>query len=165
MDTNQGAIEREKLVNAKNKINTYVFWSLGAGLIPVPIVDLIALSGIQVKMISELSKLYGLPFSKNIVKSLIGALLGSSLPVQVSLPLSSLLKTIPVIGQTTGAVTMPVMGGASTYAVGKVFLQHFASGGTFLDFNPEKVRDFYAEQFKEGQKVASDLNQNVSNEG
>ena len=42
---------------------------------------------------------------------------------------------------------MPVIAGAA-YAVGKVFIQHFASGGTFLTFDPEKVRAHYAGRAK-----------------
>jgi hypothetical protein len=39
--------------------------------------------------------------------------------------------------------------------VGKVFVQHFESGGTFLNFKPEEVRAYYQQMFKEGEKAAS----------
>jgi len=52
---------------------------------------------------------------------------------------------------------MPVVSGAFTYAIGKVFIQHFASGETFLTFDPEKVRDYYTEMFEEGKKVAAEI--------
>ena len=29
-------------------------------------------------------------------------------------------------------------------SVGRVFIQHFASGGTFLDFDPESVRKHFS---------------------
>ena len=45
---------------------------------------------------------------------------------------------------------MPVINGATTYAVGKVFTQHFESGGTFLTFDAAKVREYFETQFKEG---------------
>jgi len=35
---------------------------------------------------------------------------------------------------------------ASTYAIGKVFLQHFESRNTMLTSDPEKVRVYYAER-------------------
>ena len=54
---------------------------------------------------------------------------------------------------------MPILAGATTYAVGKVFTQHFATGGTFLNFDPETVREYYYEMFKEGQ----DLSANIKN--
>jgi hypothetical protein len=42
---------------------------------------------------------------------------------------------------------MPAFGAAATYAVGQVFIQHFESGGTFLDFDPDKVREHFRQEF------------------
>ena len=39
---------------------------------------------------------------------------------------------------------------AYTWALGNVFIQHFEAGGTFLDFDPEKVREHFRTYFKEG---------------
>jgi len=39
--------------------------------------------------------------------------------------------------------------------VGKVFVQHFESGGTFLSFDPEKVRSHFEEELKMGKAVAA----------
>jgi hypothetical protein len=50
---------------------------------------------------------------------------------------------------------MSIIGGASTYALGKVFIQHFESGGTFLDFDPEKVKEHFATLYKEGENIAT----------
>jgi len=36
---------------------------------------------------------------------------------------------------------MATLGGASTYAIGRVFKQHFEKGGTLEDFDPKKVAD------------------------
>ena len=35
------------------------------------------------------------------------------------------------------------MAGASTWAMGKVFTQHFATGGTLLDFDPDTMREHF----------------------
>ena len=45
---------------------------------------------------------------------------------------------------------MPVFASASTYAVGHTFIHHFESGGTLLDLDPAKVRDYVARQYQEG---------------
>ncbi|MDM8550683.1 DUF697 domain-containing protein [Desulfobacterales bacterium HSG2] len=144
--------EREKKI-----VRNHVVASMAVGLIPIPLVDFVGVSGIQLNMLRSLAKAYGVPFSKdkgkNVISSLIGG--GASLPLGVAL--ASLVKVIPVIGQTTGALAMPVTAGAVTYAVGKVFIQHFASGGTFLTFDPEAVRAYYAEMLKEGEGVATGM--------
>jgi hypothetical protein len=50
---------------------------------------------------------------------------------------------------------MPTLAGASTYAVGRVFIQHFECGGTILSFDPEKVRAHFEKEFEEGKKVVA----------
>ena len=138
-------------------VRNHVIGSMGVGLIPVPVVDLVALTGVQLNMLRKLAKSYNIPFSKDKVKNILASLIGGTIPVSFSSTLASLVKSIPIVGQTTGALSMPILAGATTYAVGKVFTQHFASGGTFLNFNPEEVKEYYAQMFKEGEKVASDL--------
>jgi hypothetical protein len=49
---------------------------------------------------------------------------------------------------------MPGVAGAATYAVGKVFIQHFESGGTLLNFNPDSVRDYYKQELQKGKTTA-----------
>jgi hypothetical protein len=41
---------------------------------------------------------------------------------------------------------MPALSAGATYAIGKAFIQHFASGGTLLDFNPPDYREFIRAQ-------------------
>lgn len=148
-------VEFDKKALADNIIRKRVYTSVGAGFIPIPIFDILALTGIQIEMVSKLSKLYEIPFKKDLVKTAISALVGGILPVAATPLLSSMLKFIPVIGQTTSAIALSTTGGASTYALGQVFKQHFESGGTLLNFNAERVQAYYYEQFKKGEKVAS----------
>ena len=58
----------------------------------------------------------------------------------------SLIKGIPGIGSAVGALTMPVYSAGATYVIGQVFMKHFASGGTLLDFNPPDYREFIKTQ-------------------
>ena len=150
-----GTIEAESGLD--NTIRNHVIGSMGVGMIPIPVVDLVALIGIQLNMLRKLSAKYDIPFSKEMAKSLLASLIGGGIPVTFAGAFTSLMKTVPIIGQTTGAMAMPVLAGATTYAVGKVFKQHFASGGTFLNFDPDEVRDYYFDMFKEGQDIATKM--------
>jgi len=143
--------------DADKILRNHVLGSMGVGLIPMPLVDLVALTGVQLNMLRKLAKAYNIPFSQDKVKNLLASLIGGSIPVTFSNVVASLIKSVPIVGQTTGAVAMPILAGATTYAVGRVFVQHFASGGTFLNFDPETVRDYYAAMFKEGEKLAAGL--------
>jgi len=148
-------VEVDKAALADSIIRKRVYTSVGAGFIPIPIFDILALTGVQIEMVSKLAKLYDIPFKKDIVKTSISALVGGILPVATTPLISSMLKFIPVIGQTTSAVALSATGGASTYALGQVFKQHFESGGTLLNFNAERAQAYYYEQFKKGENVAA----------
>ena len=119
--------------SSEGTIRNHVIGSMGVGLIPMPVVDLVALTGIQLNMLRTMAKAYDVPFTKDKVKNILASLIGGGLPVTFSGAFTSLMKSVPIIGQTTGALAMPILAGATTYAVGKVFTQHFASGGTFLN--------------------------------
>jgi len=136
-------------------ITRYMYWSMGAGLIPIPAIDIAALLAIQLTMVADLARLYGQQFSRDRGKAFVGSLVGGVLPTAGAVPVASLIKMVPLVGHTAGALAMPMLAGASTYAVGRVFVQHFESGGTFLDFDPHEVRSYYAEQFEEGKSKAS----------
>ena len=150
----------EPQVDIEKMIRNHVWGSMGLGLVPIPWIDFLGLTGIQLNLVRKISKTYDIPFSQDKVKNTIYSLVGGVLPISLGTPLISLVKTVPIVGQTFGAVTMPILAGASTYAIGKVFYRHFAAGGTFLTLDPEKVKEYYAEMFQEGKLVAGNLKNN-----
>lgn len=153
----------ERLEEGNKIIKKYTWFSVGAGIIPVPFVDLDALSGVQIKMLWDLSGLYNIEFSKNKAQNIISTLAGTLAASASSSVVGSVVKFVPVIGTILGTISMPVFSGASSYALGKVFIQHFESGGTFLTFDPMKVKDYYADMFKEGQKVVEKMQEEKKN--
>ncbi len=159
-ETVAAQFEQTKQEESQELVRKYMWWSMGAGLIPVPLVDLAAVSGVQLKMLSDMSEIYGIEFSANRGKSIVSALLGSILPNSLSAGnIGSLLKMIPFVGTMLGGLSMSLFSGAATYAIGKVFIQHFEAGGTFLDFNPITVKEYFKTLFAEGQKIAKEMNE------
>ena len=118
-------------------------WSGAAGLIPLPLVDVAAVGGVQFYMLRRLSEIYGVPFSDNRGKSILASVAGAVIPASAS---TSVVKSLPGIGTVIGALTMPVVSAGATWVIGKLFIQHFASGGTLLDLNPSDYREFIKEQ-------------------
>jgi len=145
----------ERASHAHNTVNKYATGSMAVGLIPIPLLDLAALTSVQLQMLHSLAMQYDVEFSKDIVKPLIGSLLGGALPVTAAAPIASLIKVVPVVGQVSGMISMAALGGAGTYAVGKVFIEHFESGGTFLSFDPDKVRDKFQALFEKGKEFVT----------
>ena len=134
----------ERDATALKAVETYSLYSAAAGLIPVPLIDLAAVTALQIKMLAEVARAYDQKFeadrARPIIASLIGGLASTSLGYGIG---NHLLKGVPLVGPVLGAFSMPITAGAVTWAVGKVFVQHFASGGTLLDFDPEKMRTHY----------------------
>ncbi len=140
------------------KRNTYI--AAGVAAVPVlpPGVDLAALGGVQVLMIKQLSDLYRVPFKENVARNLVAALVGTlSSRVLAAGVVGSMLKVLPGFGAVIGGLlALPAVSGAVTYALGKVFVKHFEEGGTLLDLDVNKVRDFFASQYQLGRKVAAE---------
>lgn len=144
---------------ANSVIQNHMIWAMGAGFIPVPIADLFAVSAIQLDMIRQMSKIYDLDFKETEGKAVITALTGSSLARLGA----RAVKFIPGVGSILGGVTMAVLSGGSTYALGEVFKKHFETGGTFLDFDPGRLKKYYNEKFEKGKEVASKMQKEHKN--
>ncbi len=158
VENDESAFEDKKF-RANQIIVRNIYWSSGMGLVPIPLFDLVAVTGFQVKMIRDLANLYDTPFSKNLVKSLISALIGGVGSLSLSKMfvgsfIGSFLRGIPG-GNIINGISLPIMAGATTYAVGKVFLMHFESGGTLLNFNPEKMKEHFAKLYEKGKETVS----------
>jgi len=127
---------------ARRLIERFAFWSGIAGLLPVPVVDLAAIGGLQIQMLRRLSQIYDVPFSANRGKAIIASLVGTMIPASTGLGMASMIKTVPVAGTAIGAFTTPAMAVAATYVIGMVFIEHFSRGGTLLDLEPPDYREF-----------------------
>lgn len=142
---------------ASDAIEKYVLAAVAAGFIPIPLADMAALMGVQMKMLHSLAGIYEVPFSKDIGKSAIASLIGGVIPVSSAPLFSSLIKAIPVVGQMAGSLSASVLGGAATFAIGRVFVQHFEMGGTLLDFDADQVKERFKAEYEKGKAYASNL--------
>lgn len=141
--------------NADKIIHDYTVRSGMTGFIPIPLVDTLSLIGVQRLMLYRLSKLYGVPFKKNVAKIALTTLMGGAASTMASPVLGSMIKLIPGVGSLAGGASMAALGSAATYAVGKVFQQHFENGGTLDDFDPEKSREIFDEKLEKGIKLTT----------
>lgn len=140
-----------KRADADKIVRRYMIWSAGTALIPLPVVDMIAVTAIELALLKKLSDHYDIRFSTQRGKALIASLIGG---LHAGLFTGSLLKMVPVIGLGGAIVPIAMLAGALTYAVGKVFVHHFEAGGTLLDFDPSKLEKYFEQKFKEGHQEA-----------
>jgi len=114
-----------------------------AGTIPVPLVDLALLSGIQSRMVYHLAKLYGQPMDHKRYLELAGTLGGSIVFRQ---GLRELIKLIPYFGTVAGAVACGAMAGATTFALGKASCYYYSSVHRGHVPRPEELKRYFNEQ-------------------
>ncbi|MBR9970303.1 YcjF family protein [Magnetospirillum sulfuroxidans] len=140
---------------AENMIKNYVIGSVAAAIVPVPLFDIAAVVGIQLRMIQKLSELYGKPFSESLGRSIIASLAGGVVGYGAGMVVAvSLTKLIPGVGWMMGMVSLPVIAGGSTYAIGQVFMKHYENGGDISDLCAKSWSAFYQEQFEKGKELA-----------
>lgn len=111
---------------------------------PVPVADLLLAAGLDIAMLRQLSKLYGLSLSKadaiklaSTISAQLALLMGTVWTVHL---LSSTLKTIS-IGLSTG-LTATAQGALAYYAgylLGKIAEQYFAQGNSWGEKGPKAL--------------------------
>jgi uncharacterized protein (DUF697 family) len=136
-------------------ITRHVAVAAGAGLIPLPIVDFAAVTGVQLGMLALICNIYKQPFSKEAAKSIIASLVGGAAAggEARSMAMGSRLKFIPVVGTVASWLLTPAVAAATTYAIGKVFVRHLESGGTLLSFEAKKMKEYMEKALHEGKKL------------
>ena len=149
--TSTAASDSPTSKEADEIVKRYMLAALGVGFISLPVLDMAALTAIQLALLSRLASLYKVDFSRQRGKSVIASLVGGSTSTLASLASTRfILRLVSVPGWIVCTTSMSVFAGASTYAIGRVFIQHFDSGGTFLTFDPDRVRQYYAEALARG---------------
>ena len=114
----------------------YMLFSGVAGLVPLPAVDVATVTGVQVKMLHAMTRVYGVPFNLKLARQLVLALIGGGGSVVLALPAASATKAVPVVGMAASFLLSPAFATASCYGTGKAFISHFEAGGTLETFAP-----------------------------
>lgn len=164
--TVQEAHHNEQLTSRTEKgkavIHRNVLWALGAGVVPLPLVDMVAVLAVELKMLKQLSDVYDAKFTDDVAKKVVGSLLTSVGSVSLGIAVAgSLFKLVPVLGSTLGVVSVPVFAATFTSALGKLFQMHLETGGTLLDFDPKAVRTHFKREFEKSKAEVSQMQQDL----
>jgi uncharacterized protein (DUF697 family) len=143
----------KKRKQADKIIKKHILWSMGAGIIPLPYLDVVGVSAFQLDMLHQLCKLYDIDYDANQGKNILAALTGGSL----SRIGSNLLKTIPVIGSFLGTVSMIGFSGATTYAIGQIFISNFEDGVGLFEINLESGEKLFQDAYERGKEYVDSM--------
>ena len=125
---------------AERLIKRYAYWTAGVGLVPLPLLDMAALAGLQLAMLSDLAKLYGVGFSPWRARAIITAIAGGVVPVSAASGLlGTLARMVPIVGTAAGVLTLPALASGSTVALGKICALHFALGRDIFSLDPRAL--------------------------
>lgn len=94
-------------------ISEHVASSAAAAAIPLPLVDLIAVTAVQLSLLRKLGRLYGARVGVGVQGAVAVGLLGAALPRMAA----SALKILPGVGWVGGAVAQAALSGAATWAL------------------------------------------------
>ena len=139
--------------------------AMGGGAIPIPVLDLAAVTAVQLDLLKRLAALYDVPFdagsSRAFLTSLTGAL-GAGAVARVG---ASLAKAIPGVGTIGGGLTQVILTGATTYAIGRLFKRLFSEGRTLDELEVADVRDEVAGYLKSGKERARGMLESLRGPG
>lgn len=138
--------------NAMAIVRRWSQWSVAAGVVPVPLLDNLAISGVQLKMVHDLCRHYGVKFEKEASLAIVGSLVGGAITTSVTDAVTHvLLKSVPYAEQ----VLQPTLSFATTYSLGYVFVKHFEQNGTLKDFKVNQMRGYFQDQLQRTKSMFS----------
>ena len=145
--------DRRRFERARAIVVRYRKWTIAAAAAPIPLADAVLIGGVQLRMVQQLAQLYEVPFEKVRVASLLSALFGGWTPYTISIGVAgAAARLAPGLGTLIGIATSVGTSTLATETIGKIFIQHFEEGGTFLDFEPRTYRDAVAKSVRGGGK-------------
>lgn len=139
----------DKLAEAEKIVRSHMLVSVASGVLPIPLLDIGILGGVQLRMVRKLADHYKIEFSEQRANALIGSLAG----ISFAMAAGSFAKNILGVGRLLLGISGLALPAASTYAIGQVFIKHFESGGTIWTFDPSRAKQDYDEEVKAGQQV------------
>lgn len=121
-------------------VHRYMAYSAGAALIPVAVADVVTLAAIHVGLIKQLCEHYDVDFTEHTARNVIIGVAGSIVPGTVGTILGrKVLAVLPVTGAVFGWALMSAGSAAFSYGIGRLFIEHFESGGTLLSFDTSRL--------------------------
>lgn len=148
----------ERAEAARRVIRDTMWWSMGAGLVPPPFADVVALSSVHLGMLKSLAAIHGIRISEERARAVIASLTGSLVAHVVARDVSSGAIALSQGSEPfLGSMSLWQYAGASGFAVGRVLARHFESGGELADFVPARHGAFLREQFDEGARLAQEM--------
>jgi uncharacterized protein (DUF697 family) len=110
---------------ARRIVDRHKNYAAVGGLVPLPAANIASVTAVNLRMVKQLSELYGVPFQRDRTRSLIIALIAGAVPTGAGLAASSTLMWIVPGGLVWGLGAAALTAGALTRGIGLVFVDSF----------------------------------------
>jgi uncharacterized protein (DUF697 family) len=110
---------------ARRIVDRHKNYAAMGGLVPLPAANIASVTAINLRMVKQLSELYGVPFQRDRTRALIIALIAGAVPTGAGLAASSTLMWIVPGGLVWGLGAAALTAGALTRGIGLVFIDSF----------------------------------------
>ena len=117
---------------ARKIVERHRTYAAVGGLFPLPVVNIAGVTAINMRMVKQLSDLYGVPFERDRTRSMIIGLMGGAVPTGLGAATASTLVFVVPGSALFGLAVSAITAGAFTRGIGLVFLEHFESAARSL---------------------------------
>lgn len=138
-------------------IARHVGLAMGAASVPLPGVDVAAVTLVQIDLVRRLAERYRVDADRTRIRAAVMALTGASF-ARLS---ASAVKAIPGAGWWLGGATHATLAAATTWALGQVYREHFETRGALAGPDAEALRERYEACVARGREIARDLRAHV----
>ena len=115
-------------------VNRHAAYSAAGGIIPLPLINLAAVTSVLVRMVKMLSDHYRVPFERDRARAIVVGLIGGVMPTGAAAVATSALFYITPPSVFMGLAVSCATAANFTRGVGRIFVEHFETGATLNDF-------------------------------
>ena len=126
--------EKRRRSQAHAIVERYANFSAVGGIIPLPLVNVAAVTTLIVRMVKLLSNHYGVAYQHGRARALVVGLAAGSMPTTASAVTTSTLTYIVPGVNLLGLAVSSVTASVCARGIGRRFVEHFESGGTLAEF-------------------------------
>ena len=118
---------------ARKIVERHRTYAAVGGLFPLPVVNIAGVTAINMRMVKQLSDLYGVPFERDRTRSMIIGLMAGAVPTGLGAATASTLVFVVPGSALFGLAVSAISAGALTRGIGLVFLEHFENESMSFD--------------------------------
>jgi uncharacterized protein (DUF697 family) len=141
-----GAVSHARSGSARRRaqalriVNRHAGYSAVGGIIPLPVASFAGVTAVIVRMVKVLSDHYGVAFERDRARAIVVGLVAGAMPTGLATVASSTLLYVVPASALVGLAVSSLSAVACTRGVGRIFVEHFESGATLVDF-PAQTRE------------------------